>query len=156
MPNGVSLLLHQHHLLVNRDPGNRQDQYRRSGTQHFYKWAKLIHPGHDFHLFPGHVWIGVAQKQLVILLHRQSATVDQESNQGRCEHTPCDQKHDQTRHSPHLVQASVLYPSGPMKGPWAGLYADYSSGRELSKEFFNRESPAGQFDASAIAESIFY
>src|SRR2546423_1272562 len=107
-PRGLLRRLLQNSL-VKRDPSNGQDQHRRSCAKDLHEWSKFLHPVHDFHLFPRHVGFRFTEEELVILLHCESAAINQQSDQGSCEHSPCDQKLEQSRHR-HLVTGELFWP----------------------------------------------
>ena len=111
------------HLLVNR---NSRDGYQQDGgkrSQDLYEWAEPIDLGHDLHLLARHVRFGFTEEELVILMHCESAAVDQDNDQGSGEHAPCNQKLEQSRHI-YLVLASLFCVSagtglGVRGGCWA-------------------------------------
>ena len=58
------------------------------GAQDFYDGCNLVHLGHQFTLVFGHVRFRIIQKQLIVLMHGESAAVNQEDNQDNGETTP--------------------------------------------------------------------
>jgi len=80
--------LHLLQPLIDCQAGDHQEQQSGGSPHPLDQGSDLVHLGHDLDLFLLHVRLWFAQEQLVILLHGEGATVNEEDDQDGGDNSP--------------------------------------------------------------------
>src|SRR6266550_8025488 len=89
-----------HQALVDEQSSNDQNHHSGERAQNFQNGSDLIYLGEDFDLVFFHLRFGLVQENGIVLVHGESAFVNQKDNEDRRQNTPRDQQPDHWSHTP--------------------------------------------------------
>src|SRR5207302_3659176 len=73
--------LHLVQASVDEQAGNHQKHKARCSAQDFHQRVDLVHLGHELSLLRGHLGGRLIQEKLIVFLHGEGATVNQENDE---------------------------------------------------------------------------
>src|SRR3989441_1727281 len=84
--------LHLVQASVDEQAGNHQKHKARCSAQDFHQRVDLVHLGHELSLLRGHLGGRLIQEKLIVFLHGEGATVNQENDEDTGQDAPANQQ----------------------------------------------------------------